>query len=615
MSDISEKMQEVATHFWGEPTSKSQSELRWGNHGSKSVNLSQGTWYDFENAEGGGVVDLVRKEMPSLNGSIQGFLDTFLDTPKQTNKKSTLYDYTNLEGERIYQVVRYEPKTFRQRRMQDGKVVWNLQGVTPLPYRLHNIHNKPLVFIVEGEKDVLNLEKLGLAATCNSGGSGKWTDAHSQYFKNKDIVVLPDNDEPGIKHAREVQASLQGTAKSVKTLNLPGLLPKQDSYDWLQSHTVQDLMQLVDKTEDTKQTTPIEVYSMAQVLAMKPTPWLIQDYIPEGSMTMIYGPPGSGKTFMALDMALHIAHGLEWHGKATEQGSVMYIAGEGVGGLRKRLQAWHINKNIEPTAPLHIIPVAVGLLDEQEIDNLIKTIQILAKDIKMVVFDTVARCMTGDENSAQDMGMAIKAMDKIKHTFKCCVVPIHHSGKDKDRGARGSTAMIGAVDVSLRVERLDKSLSLITEKQKDSEPEESLWFNSQSIELPIPGLDLGHNETSLVLELADTPGQKTRRMTPAQKNVYAALQQAINECGITEPSERIPGKCTTIDMWKLYSYNTTISTSDNEDAKRKAFTRAAKSLKDAGFVDIWRKFAWTKGQIADGQVVQAVNGSKQGVVD
>ena len=206
-------------------------------------------------------------------------------------------------------------------------------------------------------------------------------------------------------------------------------------------------------------------------------------------------------------------------------------------------------------------------------------------------------------------------MDKIKHTFKCCVVPIHHSGKDKDRGARGSTAMIGAVDVSLRVERLDKSLSLITEKQKDSEPEESLWFNSQSIELPIPGLDLGHNETSLVLELADTPGQKTRRMTPAQKNVYAALQQAINECGITEPSERIPGKCTTIDMWKLYSYNTTISTSDNEDAKRKAFTRAAKSLKDAGFVDIWRKFAWTKGQTADGHVVQSVNGSKQGVVD
>ena len=96
MSDISEKMQEVATHFWGEPTSKSQTELRWGNHGSKSVNLSQGTWYDFENAEGGGVVDLVKKEMPSLNGSIQGFLDTFLDTPKQTNKKSTKYEYTCL---------------------------------------------------------------------------------------------------------------------------------------------------------------------------------------------------------------------------------------------------------------------------------------------------------------------------------------------------------------------------------------------------------------------------------------------------------------------------------------------------------------------------------------
>ena len=615
MSDISEKMQEVATHFWGEPTSKSQTELRWGNHGSKSVNLSQGTWYDFEKEEGGGVVDLVRKEMPSLNGSIQGFLEQFTDAPVQKSKKSTIYDYTNLEGERIYQVIRYEPKTFRQRRIDNGQVVWNLQGVTPLPFRLDYFHNKPLVFIVEGEKDVLNLEKLGVAATCNSGGSGKWTQEHSKYLKDKDVVILPDNDEPGQKHAREVQASLQGIAKSVKTLDLPGLLPKQDSYDWLQSHDIRDLMRIVERLEVTKDNTPIKVLSMAEVIAMPPTPWLIKDFVPEGSMAMIYGPPGSGKTFLALDMALHIAHGIEWHDKPTIQGSVMYIAGEGVGGLRKRLQAWHINKNLEPTAPLHIIPVAVGLLDEKEIDNLIATIQILATDIKMVVFDTVARCMTGDENSAQDMGMAIKALDRIKQKFNCCVVPIHHSGKDRDRGARGSTAMIGAVDVSLRVERQDKQLSLTSEKQKDAEAQDITWFNSKSIELPTPGLDLGDNETSLILELADVPGQKTRKMTPSQKNVYAALQQAINECGVTEPSERIPGKCTTIDMWKLYSYNTTISTSDNEDAKRKAFTRAAKSLKDAGFVDIWRKFAWTKGQTADGQVVQAINGSKPGVVD
>ena len=615
MSDISDKMEEVAVHFWGKPTSKTSKELRWGNHGSKSVNLSQGTWYDFENEEGGGVVDLVKKEMPSLNGSIQGFLDTFTDTPQPKSKKSTIYDYKNLEGQTIYQVVRYEPKSFRQRRMQDGQTVWNLQGVTPLPFRLNYIKDKPLVFIVEGEKDVLHLEKLGLAATCNSGGSGKWTEAHSQYFKDKDIVILPDNDEPGLKHARQVQISLQNIAKSVKTIELPGLKPKEDSYDWLQKHSVQELMQLVQDTETKTDITPIDVLSMAQVIDMPPTPWLIKDYMPQGSMSMIYGPPGSGKTFLALDMALHIAHGISWHGKDVEQGSVMYIAGEGVGGLRKRLQAWHINKNLKPTAPLHIIPVAVGLLDDQEIDNLITTIQILAKDIKMVVFDTVARCMTGDENSAQDMGQAIKAMDRIKHQCNCCVVPIHHSGKDRDRGARGSTAMIGAVDVSLRVDRQEKQLSLTTEKQKDAEAEDITLFNSNSIELPNQGLDLGDIESSLVLELADIPGQKIRKMTPAQKNVYEALQQAINECGTREGSERIPGKCVTIDMWKLYSYNTTISTSDSEDAKRKAFTRAAKSLKNAGFVDVWRKFAWTKGQNADGQVVQAVNSRKPGVVD
>ena len=93
MSDISDKMEEVAVHFWGKPTSKTTKELRWGNHGSKSVNLSQGTWYDFENEEGGGVVDLVKKEMPSLNGSIQGFLDEFGIQPQPSKKQQNTKYY------------------------------------------------------------------------------------------------------------------------------------------------------------------------------------------------------------------------------------------------------------------------------------------------------------------------------------------------------------------------------------------------------------------------------------------------------------------------------------------------------------------------------------------
>ena len=614
MNDISRHMEEVAKHFWGEPSSRTTTELRWGNHGSKAVNLSQGTWYDFENNEGGGVVDLVKKEMPSLNGSIQGFLDEFGILPQPSKKQeNTVYDYTDTEGNILYQVVRYEPKTFRQRRVEKGKTVWNLHGISPVPYRLPNIAKAHQVAIVEGEKDVLNLEKHGLAATCNSGGSGKWTDEHSKYLKDKDVFILPDNDEPGKNHARIVANSLQGIAKSVKVCELPGLLPKQDSYDWLQKHSVQELLDLVAAANETKEQPPIPLLSMAQVISMPPTPWLIQDYVPCNSMAMIYGPPGSGKTFMALDMALHIAHGKEWHNKAIEQGSVVYVAGEGVGGLRKRLQAWHKHYQLQPQAPLHIIPQAVGLLENQEIENLITTIQMCAKDVKMVVFDTVARCMTGDENSAQDMGQAIKAMDTIKQQFGCCVVPIHHSGKDRDRGARGSTAMIGAVDVSLRIDRQEKMLSLTTEKQKDAEAEDITWFTTDSI--PLDDLDIGESETSLILQLSDAAGQKTRSMSQAQRTVFKALQIAIDEAGVSAPSDRVPRKATTMDMWKRYAYNMTITNSESEDAKRKAFTRSAKALLDGGFIGKWREFAWTNGQNADGQVVQAENGRKQGVTE
>ena len=128
-------------------------------------------------------------------------------------------------------------------------------------------------------------------------------------------------------------------------------------------------------------------------------------------------------------------------------------------------------------------------------------------------------------------------------------------------------------------------------------------------------LDIGESETSLILQLSDAAGQKTRSMSQAQRTVFKALQIAIDEAGVSAPSDRVPRKATTMDMWKRYAYNMTITNSESEDAKRKAFTRSAKALLDGGFIGKWREFAWTNGQNADGQVVQAENGRKQGVTE
>lgn len=622
MEKWADSIQAVATHFWGSPSVVKEEELRWGNQGSKVINLEKGTYYDFELEQGGGCTDLIKQYGPS-NISVQEFLTDVIGMQNDDEQpqlkdvddiklptKQTVYDYQDSQGKIIYQVIRYEPKTFRQRQVINGKAVWNLQGVSLLPFRLPNIlknQTKP-VYIVEGEKDVLKLENLGLVASCNSGGSGKWTKEHSEYLKNRDVIVIPDNDEPGEKHSRQVIKSLQGVAKSIKLLQLPNLKPKGDVFDWLEDKSIKDLETLVEKTEfvSDKPMTPIKVMSITDVMNMPPVKWLIKNFIPENSMSMIYGSPGSGKTFVALDMSLHIAHNISWHDNDVIPGAVFYIAGEGVGGLRKRLQAWHNKKNIKPIAPVHIIPQAVGLLDEQAINDLIETIQAFKQDnIQLIVFDTVARCMAGDENSAQDMGLAIQAMDKIRNTFNCTVMPIHHSGKDSVKGARGSTAMIGAVDVSLKVQRQDKLVGLITEKQKDAEASDVVWFESEQVSLNDDELDLS-SETSLVLKLSNEKAEKIKRLTPNQKELLNTLELALEEYG-TEPGGKIPHKAVLYDKFKELAYEKIITTGNTQDAKRKAFVRTAKSLMQAGQIDKLGDWVW----VVSGQVqADNVSGGK-----
>jgi 5S rRNA maturation endonuclease (ribonuclease M5) len=162
------------------------------------------------------------------------------------------YDYLDESGNLLYQVVRYEPKDFRQRR-PDGKGgwIWNTKGIEPVPYRLPEvlaaIKEGKTVFIVEGEKDADNLVKAGLAATCNHGGAGKWTEHHSRYFPpGTKVVIIPDNDKPGLEHAEKIAGALAARKCEVKIVELPGIALKGDVSDWLfAGHTAEELMELV----------------------------------------------------------------------------------------------------------------------------------------------------------------------------------------------------------------------------------------------------------------------------------------------------------------------------------------------------------------------------------
>jgi hypothetical protein len=206
-----------------------------------------------------------RDHVSGDSGSLYDLADK-LGIPRPAQARPALrqlvqtYDYVDEQGQLLYQTCRYEPgkngkpKDFMQRRPDgQGGYVWSMQGFTQyvlyrLPEVLAAIKAGEIVYLVEGEKDAETLRSLGLVATCNVAGSGaKWHQAYTSALTGAQVVIIPDNDPPGHKHAHRVVTELLGTAQSMKRVDLPGLLVHGDVTDWLGiGHTLAELRALVD---------------------------------------------------------------------------------------------------------------------------------------------------------------------------------------------------------------------------------------------------------------------------------------------------------------------------------------------------------------------------------
>ena len=166
--------------------------------------------------------------------------DLFAQTAVPAAKPTVVatYDYTDAEGNLLYQVVRRSDKSFLQRRPDGrGGWIWNIQDTPRVLYNLPRVASAPVedwVFVVEGEKDVDNLRAMNIVATTNSGGAGKWHQvADDSVLHGRRIAIIPDNDTPGREHAHQVATALHGRAKVVRVVELPDLPEKGDVSDWL----------------------------------------------------------------------------------------------------------------------------------------------------------------------------------------------------------------------------------------------------------------------------------------------------------------------------------------------------------------------------------------------
>jgi hypothetical protein len=227
----------IARHFFGPPNPRlsSKTELRFGSNGSLSVDLVKGVWYDHEKKVGGNLIDMIKMQarlttarecdewaedhgfiQPKTNGSCPGL-----------GKIVATYDYEDEVSAFLFQVVKFDPKTFRQRvrdpTSPDGWL-WSVKGVRQVVYKLPQVlealGNDQRILIVEGEKDVEACWARGIPATCNPGGAGKWRESYNKTFAGGDIIAVADNDEAGRKHAEQISAQLKSIAARIRILDL-----------------------------------------------------------------------------------------------------------------------------------------------------------------------------------------------------------------------------------------------------------------------------------------------------------------------------------------------------------------------------------------------------------
>jgi RecA-family ATPase len=197
---------------------------------------------------------------------------------------------------------------------------------------------------------------------------------------------------------------------------------------------------------------------------------LVAGLLSTNSLASLYGPPGALKSFVALDLALCVATGCTFHGRDVLSGPVLYVVAEGAGGIGPRVDAW-VDANPGDIDHITWLKGGISLSDKAQVAELADLIAYITP--ALVVVDTFARCTPGvDENSARDLGVVISHLDALREASGAAILLVHHAGKDVSKGLRGSSALAGAVDTTLLMQRTRTGATLTVDKHRDGADDE-----------------------------------------------------------------------------------------------------------------------------------------------
>ena len=474
-----------------------------------------------------------------------------LGTPK--GRIVATYDYVSADGEVLYQVVRFAPKDFRQRRPVGSGWSWSVKGVPRVLYRLPEVRAAiaagRTVYVCEGEKDADAAAALGLAATCNSGGAdngsgSKWLQEFGDALSGADVIVIPDRDAAGEKHAARVVSTL-GKARRVRVAEPT---TGKDLSDWIAAGATAADIEAAAVEVAREKPEPRPRIALESFASIDPSPpagqWLIRDLLPTEGLAVVYGPPKNYKSFVVLDLALSVAAGRDWAGKRVKQGPVVYIAAEGAAGLRNRIRAYKQRGDLPADLPFHLIAARPNLGTETgDGAEFVAAIRAALGDAApvAVIIDTLARSLGGgEENGAGMMAFADNAEDMAAE-FGALALAIHHEGKNGDNGMRGHSSLPGAMVAGWRVKKTSAlRCSITVEAAKDGE-------DGFGIDARLAVVDLGaapdtdEPVKTLIVEAVEIarreedPAEKTGRradITPSHRALMRAFSVALERHGI-----------------------------------------------------------------------------------
>jgi len=553
-------------------------------------------------------------------------------------------------------------KTYRLYKVDsDGKRYPTLGDARIVPYKLPDLLDAKtagrIIYLAEGEKAVDALMSLGVAATTAHSGAGHWPEAITEYFAGANVVILPDNDLSGWSYARKAAEAILPIAKAVKVVDLGLQEQGDDAYEFIEAgggrselaalvkaaprlvsvddvtiperlQAIQQIPPSVDMVATTsediakefasdppKQSPPkplktIKIESWDSIQD-EPVEWLIDGVIPERSFIALYGPPGSFKSFHALHIAHCVATKRDWMGRRVKKsGAVLYLAGEGFGGIGARIKACKIHHQIENGAPIYIVRHQLNLRSSAEDFNalmmaIVQLVEQTGMEFCLTIVDTLARAFGGgNENSSEDMGAFITAMGKIQEFLNCALMVLHHSGKDAAKGLRGHSSLLGAVDTELELLRFDEQMKgvLTTTKQKDGEQGIRFGFEMVEVEIRSAGLDLSDPVISLAVQASDSAvneassgGKGNAGAGRNQRLEMSCLETVVKNKGSIKFIDGLQRMAVDLEDWRQ-ELRSRMGIDETSDGKFKtAWSRAKKRLvesKEGGIKDrlVWLQF-------------------------